>query len=239
MHNKLVLIVLITLACISSRAQDAPFWSMLSPELRQFLIDHPVASSLISNAVSEASANRTLRVYYFYSNDETPTRSYHSYPRESVVDICIREKQQPCDECIGLVFEVLNSGGEKRFQELRDEASSGAISKEQYVREVMRQEFQAVKKTRELIGAFKLTQKELTDSFSYSRLIRCPSTFDEFFAYSKEMSQGQDRIHYEQYYDTMSGHQMPDRTWIVKAFAAIGLLTVIVVVFWKSRGRKI
>ena len=204
MRKKAILVLLAVLLSISCWAQGSNISNTVSPKLRQFLADHPAASRALSNALSEAFASRTVRLYYFYSDDESVARASHSYPDDSAVRIVIRENQEPCDECIGLIFEVLNSEGEKRFAELEQEAKFETLSKADFVKGIMMQEFQAVKKTRELIGNFKLSEKEITASYFYNRLIQCPNEFDEYLAYKKKVSPKRDDVtFYERQYDLL------------------------------------
>jgi hypothetical protein len=204
MNKKLPLVLLSVFLCASCLAQDSNLLSAASPKLRQFLADHLEASQALSNVLAEAFATRTVRLYYFYSDNESVARAFHYYPEKSVVGIMMRENQQPCDECMCLIFEMLNSEGEKRFGQLEEKAKDGTVSKEGFVREVLRQEFQAVKKTQALIGQFKLSQKEITESYYYDRFIRCPSEFDEFLSYKTKVSPKRaDLKGYYQIYDSL------------------------------------
>ena len=71
-----------------------------------------------------------------------PTGNWH----ESVVLITIRENQQPADEFICLIFEALNSEGEKHFQEIIKRAEPGILSRTNFASEILKVEFEAVKK---------------------------------------------------------------------------------------------
>jgi hypothetical protein len=204
MCRKAAFIFLSALLCICCRAQNTNVLGMASPKLKQFLTDHPVASTTLSSVVSEAFASRKIRLYYFYSEDESIPRAFHYYPDESSVGIAIRENQQPCDECISLIFEVLNSEGEKVFQQLMEQAKAGNISKAEFVEGVMRQEFHAVMKTQEIIGSWKLTQKEIAASYDYNRFMQGPNKFEEYLSYQKTVSPKRDLPkEYGQQYDEL------------------------------------
>lgn len=204
MRKKYTYSFLLVLLCFCARAQDTNILSMVSPKLRQFLVDHPQASMTLSNVISEAFPTRTVQLYYFYTEDDSIGRAFHYYPAESVVGICIRENQKPCDECICLIFEILNSEGEKRFKQLSEQAKDGAVSKTNFVREIMRQEFQAVKKVQSLISDFKLGRKELSESHYYAIYIQCPQDFEAFLAYKVKVSPKRDQIaEYERMYDSL------------------------------------
>src|SRR5260221_8516873 len=145
----LALILLSAVLCFSSQAQDTNILNVISPKLGRFITEHPEAGGALSNALSDAFVSKKLqsRFYYFYSDDPSAPTALHYYPDKSSVALVIRENQQPCDECICLIFEALNSMGQNRFQDLFERAKTGTISKTNFVREVMGQELQALKKT--------------------------------------------------------------------------------------------
>src|SRR5262245_13438390 len=145
MREFMALIWLTTLFWISCPAEEAGVPKMASPKLKRFLADHPAASQSLAGAISESFSNRTMMLYYFYSDDETQPRVFHKYPEQSVVLVVVRENQEPCDEFICLIFEILNSQDEKSFKDLSEQAKSGAISKADFSSAAMRQEFLVVK----------------------------------------------------------------------------------------------
>jgi hypothetical protein len=176
--------------------------SSFSPDLTQFLLSHPATSLALSNAFAEASSVRKVEIYYFYTQDESAPQTRHHYLGDSsTVGIFVRENQAACDQCIGILFELLNSKGEKRFRELWELASSGGISKASFVREILRQEFQAVTATRGLIRAFDLKPEDIAKSKSYTQFMQSPDDFDGFLAHSQKASQGADQKAYEDLYD--------------------------------------
>jgi hypothetical protein len=205
---KVTLIFLSVLLCFSSWAEKANILEMTSPKLRQFLISHPVASVTLSNISEEAFSNRSVGLFYFYSDNESIARASHSYLDEGSVSIFIRENQKPCDECICLIFEMINSEGEKRFLQLMEMAKSGTISKQDFVKEMMRKEFEAVRKIQLLIGGFNFSKPEMLESYYYDRLVKCPSKFEDFLAYKKKVSPNRDQVkEYEQTYDYLQKNQ--------------------------------
>jgi hypothetical protein len=203
--RKLLLVLLVGWPCISCGAQNNRAFINLSPKLKQFLADHPVASESLSHALSEAFGNRKLVFYYFYQDDESVARSAHYYPNPTSVTIIVRENQLPCDECICLLFEVLNSEGEPRFKQLVEMAKTGTISRADYAKEVLKQELIANKKTRDLIIKFGLSQKEITESYFYNRLVQSPDDFDTFLLYLRKVSPNRHAFEdYERYYDSLT-----------------------------------
>ena len=174
---------------------------MTSPKLRQFLIEHPEASLALSNALSEAFSNRSVHLFYMYSEDESISRASHYYEDASSVGIVLRENQQPTDECICLIYEILNSEGEKRFKQLTEQAKSGTVTKEDFVKGILREEFPTEMKMQKIVGTFKLTKKEKKESYFYDQIIHEPSDFEAAIAYKKKAAHNQELIKfYEQEY---------------------------------------
>lgn len=207
MHKKIIILFLPLLLCVSSWAQQTNILNSnysVSPKLRQFITDHPTATKLLANTLAETFSNRTVQLYYFYSDDESVPRAFHYYPDESVVGITIRENQQSSDEFICLLFEVLNSEREKRFREIYQKAKDGSLSKTDFVNAVLETEFEAVKRTRDLIRDLNLNKKEISESYYYNRLIECPNKFTDFLSYKKKVSPQRDQIkEYEMQYDSL------------------------------------
>ena len=185
MHNQLLIVLFSTFFCVSAWARGLEVLNMASPKLREFLIAHPAALQSLTNILSRAFAERTAVLYYFYSENESTARAAHYYPSDSDVGITIRENQQPADEFICLVFEVLNSESQKLFQELIRKAESGTISRSDFAQEMLRVEFKAAQGTRDLLGTFRLSKREISKSHFYKRVDGTPKRFEDFLAYTK------------------------------------------------------
>ncbi|HXI68995.1 MAG TPA: hypothetical protein VNN22_01420 [Verrucomicrobiae bacterium] len=212
MQKKINILFLPLLLCLSSWAQQTNLLNSsysVSPKLSQFIIDHPQASKLLTNILSEAFSNRTVQLYYYYSDDKSIPSAFHYYPSESVVGITIRENQLPSDEFISLVFEVLNSESEKHFQDLYQKAQLGSISRTNFAQEIMKVEFKAAKRTRDLIGSLKLSDKEMAESKQCRRFIECPNEFEDFLSYTEKVNQITNALRrdpikeYEMQYDSL------------------------------------
>jgi hypothetical protein len=217
MRRKLSLTLLVVLLCLSSRAQETDIYGMMSPNLRQFLSDHREVANAVSNVLSEVSemfSNRTVQLYYFYSDDKSVARASHYSPDWYRSVIGIKENQQPGDQCICLIFELLNSEGDKRFGETCQEAVSGKIKRADFAREMLRQEYQAVRKIQKLLQDFKLGKSEFAGSDYYKAFIDCPDTFEAFLNYETSVvSERNSFKEYEQEYDTMrKAQQRPNMT---------------------------
>lgn len=207
MSKTFIAVALWATTCVGSWAQNT-FESHLSPKLRQFLIEHPGAMNALTNSVSEAFSNRTCSVLYFYKENSSEARAYHFYPNTiglPDVMLCVSEQQKPLDEFITLLFEALNSRGEARFTELSNAARSGTVSRSQFAREILRQELEATKSTREIVLKLKLGKKEKTEF--YRIFAECPNDFDPFLAYSKRIGNRDVVKEYETKYDQLRKSQ--------------------------------
>ena len=191
--------------------QDTNIVNMASLQLRKFLVDHPGATTSLSNAVLEAFAGRTVQLVYFHTDDESIPRASHQFPTESSVVIFIRENQEPCDEYICLIYEVLNAEGDQRFAELAKQATAGTISRTNFVRGIMRQEFPAVKRLQGLLDSFKLSEPEKSASYFFSKIIRCPDDFESYVTYRPPGVTRDQFKEYERLYDSLQKKPRPPK----------------------------
>jgi hypothetical protein len=206
MHPRTLITGLLALLCAPSFAQQA-----FSPKLCQFFADHPAAYRAVSNALLEAQSARTVHLYYFYASERYHLSTKHHYLEDgSIAGIFVRENQPPCDECIDILFEALNMKGEKHFRELWGRARAGTISRQNFVREMQRNEFQAVVATKRLISGFNLSKEEAAESWNYKAFTQTPTQFEQFVAYSHNLSEGQSQKDYEQDYDSLRGTRTGD-----------------------------
>ncbi len=197
---------LLTLLCAPSWAQSSNATSEVSPKLKKFLSDNPQVANLFTNAVSSASSNRTIQIFYFYSDNESEARSFHFYPNAAglpEVMLCVRENQTPLDEFITVFFEIQNSKRENYFQNLEQEAYYGTISREQFAKEVLQNEFQATTNVRSTLLSLKLQTNDIVNSDYYQSFKECPTNFEGFLKFSKEASPDRDVMkEYESKYDS-------------------------------------
>ncbi|MGO8926228.1 MAG: hypothetical protein ACLQU3_04970 [Limisphaerales bacterium] len=208
MNKKHILLLLtLFLACLSSPARGEDLFSAMSPKLKKLVTANPVAWKALTNACSIAFRTNTVGLAYFYSEDDSRARAVHYYPHflgEADVWICVRENQQPWDEFTSLLYELLNSANQGRFEEIMGRARSGSLTKPQFVREVARVEFDAVKAVRGILRQMRLTKKEKTESYCYYRFIGCPDDFEEFLGYGRRVSSQRDVTkYYELQYDRL------------------------------------
>lgn len=209
MPGKLCLILLVLLLCVSSLAQGTNLYSTMSPQLREFLSEHREVANALSNVLGEVSemfSNRTVQIYYFYSDDKSVARASHYSPDWYRSVIGIKENQQPSDECLCLIFELLNSESDKQFGEICQKAASGNITRADFAREMLRQEYHAVRKMQKLLQDFKFGQSGFTDSDYYKAFVNCPDTFDAFLNFSSSaVSERNAFKEYQPEYDALRG----------------------------------
>lgn len=205
--RKLFLIILaVTLFTLEGRSDVAEFLGMVSPKQRDFLREHPQAAAVLTNAVGEAARDggRRLQIYYFYSADRSLANAGHYYPSEGIVGVTIREDQSALDEYLCLLYEVLNSMGEPKFREIFDKAEKGDLGRRDFAVEILRVEFKAVLRMRQLLLELKFKNSLTKKSDFYKAFLNCPDDFDKFLEYKKKIANGEDPTKsYEQQFDLL------------------------------------
>jgi len=206
MQNRAVLVLLWVLLCWRSSGHGSDVYSTFFPKLKEYLAANPAALKALTNSFSEVFASKTVRVFYFYDNDEdeAEARAFHTYPEASVVWIAVRENQESCDQFITLFFEVMNAKNEDKFRKLFRDAHAKSVSKDEFARQILRAEFDAVKRTRDVLRTLNLSEKDRAESYYYNRFDQCPNKFEDFLAYAKRVSPGRDVLkEYEAKYDAL------------------------------------
>src|SRR5579859_861371 len=184
----LLTLLLISASYAATAASATDLRSMCSPKLRKLLDEHESAAQTLSNAVAEAFSNRSLQLYYMYSTNEAVPPASHYYPDPGTVGILLVENQEPIDEFITLLYEIINSKGEKRFKELCDQAMTDDIPRTNFAYEVLRMEFQAAKETREVVRRAKFNKSEISKSHQFTKLALCPDDYAEFLSYTEKLA---------------------------------------------------
>ncbi len=204
MQKQIVPVILCLFLSSLSFALGSDIESTFSPKLRKYLANNPAALKTLTNSLSEAFVGKTVRLYYFYTQDESEPKAFHTYPDKSVVWIGVRENQNACDEFITILFEVINSKSEARFRKLFQDAQARSVSKAEFAKQVLRVEFEAMKGTRDVLRTLNLSEKERADSYYYKPFAQCPDSFEDFLAYSKKISPKRDALkEYESKYDSL------------------------------------
>jgi hypothetical protein len=206
-RKRIGIFLLSILLCAWAGAQENSILSEASPKLKKFISDHPEAAQIFTNAISSAFSNKTVRLYYFYSDNKSEAPAFHYYPNSvglPDVAICVRENQSSLDEFITILFETLNSKNENGFRNLWGDAYSGTISREQFARKTLQYEFEATETTRALLLKLKFRKEEIDASYYYRKFADCPSKFEDFLSYSKRISPHRDALkEYEIKYDEL------------------------------------
>ena len=207
MQKKVSAFLLFAFLCSSSWGQQSNILSTVSPKLRTFLAGRPAAAQTLTATFSSAFTNKTVRLFYFYPDNKSEPRAFHFYPDMvgmADVLICVAENQDALDEFISILFESLNTKGETRFAKLDQDAKSAKISRAEYAREKLKVEFEAEKRTRDLLLALKLSKKETAGSVEYGLYVGCPDKFEDFLPYLKRVSRQGDVFQvYELLYDSL------------------------------------
>jgi hypothetical protein len=197
--------------CISTKAQDT-----FSPQLNHFVECHPQALLILSNAVVKTKGSAGVRIdtFYFYTDDETVPTAHHNWALNGSpqVAIYIRGGGQPVDEYLNFLFEVINTRGDKVFKELFQQAASNQISKSNFVRGVLLQEFQAAKAVQKLLTQLGLKPDEITISKCYDDFLNTPDDFDKFLSYAKDPARQGAEPGYEELYDRLTSSIKSDST---------------------------
>jgi hypothetical protein len=206
----LAIIAICLFACAPSEAQQTNTVEV-SPKLREFLVKHPIAHQALTNVLLEAFSNRTVQIFYFYTSDASAAKAAHYYPTRSTVFMTICENQPVVDEFIMIVFESLNSEAEPAFLALFEKARSGEVSKAEFAREMIKIEFKAMKRTRDLLPTLKFSKSEKSKSGCYDKICNCPDNVEDFPAYVEKNSTRQRNAikEYEDKYDLLRPQKAP------------------------------
>ena len=174
----LVLSFLITLST-PIYAQEQCILGMVSPKLREFLATHQQAFQAFSNTTWECFSNRTLEIYYFYSDAKYRPDATHYYSSPTNVVMTIRENQEPLDEFICFIYEAKNSLNQQRFEAIFEEARTGKITKNEYAYKFDRIEFEASLVTKELLAKLKFSKREISKSRKYKAMMETSNKYED------------------------------------------------------------
>jgi hypothetical protein len=205
MGKRFLILVFLFVTCVLCPAEEMNFLAGISPKLRKLVTGNAAAMSVLTNACSSAFRTNSVQLVYFYSEDDSRPRAVHYYPHtvgQADVMLCIRENQEPWDEFISIVFELLNSKNENRFEVLFERAKAGSIGKTEFAMGVIRIEFDADIVTRDLLKGMKLSRREKARSYFYNRFLGCPDGFEDFLGYQRKVSPRRDLVkQYEAMYE--------------------------------------
>jgi len=104
----------------------------------------------------------------------------------------------------------LNARGEPKFKKLAEDAGAGTVSKDEFVRGLLKIEFEATSRTRELLLSLSFKKKDIRGSYYHKLSMGCPQDFEGFLTYTKKLSAGR-RFNvfgkYEDLYDALRKQQ--------------------------------
>jgi len=98
MRKQVFILVLCISVCSFSWGEERHIVSNLSPGLRKFITSHPSAAKVFDGTLANSFSNRTVDVYYFYS--DSGKAAFHYYPNTggmAEVIICVQENQSTLD----------------------------------------------------------------------------------------------------------------------------------------------
>ncbi len=144
------------------RAEDPPPENAPATEsYEQFLADRPSVAALLATRdslrlwiASELAGTTTGLVTAWDPAEPVSGRmAEHDYvARPGAVVFRVSERQSPWDQIAGMVFELHNAMGHEIFEEIHQRALAGEIDKSQFVRQVLEQEFVALRETQAFLA---------------------------------------------------------------------------------------
>ncbi len=208
MNKHLFALLLLLQTLVSCPAQGTNLLLACSPKLRTLLAAHPESFTAFTNACCLASRTNSVGLLYFYSEHDSVARGRSLYPHTaSMADVIIfvRENQEPWDEFVCVVGELLNTLSRSQFEELLARARAGTISRNDFPREINRVEFErTILPLRDLLARMKLTEKEKARSYFYPKSLGCPDDFEAYLSYQKKTSPHRDLTkQYQEEYDQL------------------------------------
>jgi hypothetical protein len=192
--------------CTNCSKQSTALVQMLSPKVREFIEHHSEVNELLTDAFREATTNRTMRVYYFYTEDVTVPPAFHSWTfSASNFVIFVRENDWPVDELTGIFFELINSQRDDKVQAIVQRAALGRIGRQDYVVAIAKEEFAAAPKLQAFLNRLRLSKQEMAECRDYQFFAGAPMDFETFMSHMKEASlKGRNYFgFYEEQYDAI------------------------------------
>ncbi len=137
-----------------------------------------------------------------------------------VINIRVSSTLTPLDQVACLVYEAINAQNEKLFTAITEEAHEGAMTKSEFILNILRLEHKSLKKTL----AFLSNQSpykdiDLSQTIFYSKMSGTPEEFDAFIEYLHRIKRDEYDVfeHYSDFYDFIIP---PTRRWKANQKAA-------------------
>ena len=136
------------------------------------------------------------------------------------INIRVSSALTPLDQVACLVYEAINAQNEKQFTAITTEAHEGAMTKSEFILNILRLEHKSLKKTL----AFLSNQSpykdiDLSQTIFYSKMSGTPEEFDAFIEYLHRIKRDEYDVfeHYSDFYDFVIP---PTRRWKANQKAA-------------------
>ena len=137
-----------------------------------------------------------------------------------VINIRVSSTLTPLDQVACLVYEAINAQNEKLFTAITEEAHEGAMTKSEFILNILSLEHKSLKKTL----AFLSNQSpykdiDLSQTIFYSKMSGTPEDFDAFIEYLHRIKRDEYDVfeHYSDFYDFVIP---PTRRWKANQKAA-------------------
>ena len=137
-----------------------------------------------------------------------------------VINIRVSSTLTPLDQVACLVYEAINAQNEKQFTAITEEAHDGAMTKSEFILNILRLEHNSLKKTLAFLSNQSPYKNiDLSQTIFYSKMSGTPEEFDAFIEYLHRIKRAEYDVfqHYSDFYDFVIP---PTRRWKANQKAA-------------------
>lgn len=130
-----------------------------------------------------------------------------------VINIRVSSILTPLDQVACLVYEAINAQNEQQFTAITEEAHEGAMTKSEFILNILRLEHKSLKKTRTFLSnQSPYKDIDLSQTIFYSKMSGTPEDFDDFIEYLHRIKREEYDVfkHYSDFYDFVIP---PTRRW--------------------------
>jgi hypothetical protein len=206
-HRMKMYLVVVLLALPT--ALYGSFIDSLSPKLQLFLKQHSSISNSFVESSREVLQTRRVQLYYFYAADPSVPPATHYDAAVNSTAIVVKENQEPLDECVCILFELINSTHESQFSQVVKKAYSGELSKSEFAKELLKIEFSSTIKVQKLLKTEKFESQETKSAEHYNRLLACPTKFDDYLKFIETTPSRNPVKEYESQYEDLVKRRQP------------------------------
>ena len=194
LSSLLVCLVLQGCASDSSRQTSGPSQSLDAfkadrPQAGELLRQHPGLEEWLRDAWGSS-----IEGYHIQWSNEKPTHGPGAdtamLPEDRLMVIHISDKYAPPDQLVALCFETCNAQAHSRFEALCSKATSGAISRGEFVEAVGQVEYGAVLRVKDCIPRLlPLSSNQVSAAILYRSLLEVPTDFEAYKEWSRSHSE--------------------------------------------------